>query len=110
MNHAYCGGIPGIGAFVVLVSPITTRPIKYRSDVAVRGRLMVRGTNLAFAASGARRMMGNCEWSIHPCFQSIFGWVAANQGYPSMILFSPNSDRKKRRLERCVPVCTCKSV
>ncbi len=52
------------------------------------------GKNRAFAASGALNTMGSWVWSIQPLFQSIFGWVAANQGYPSMALCSPNSVRK----------------
>ena len=44
-----------------------------------RGLLMVRGMNWAFFAFGAQSMIGSCEESIHPLFQSIFGCVAANQ-------------------------------
>src|SRR5579863_6502049 len=74
------------------------------------GRLMVRGTNWALAASSLRSMIGNWEWLIHPRFQSMRGCTAANQGYPSMALFSPRFVRKKRKRVCCDPVRTCKSV
>jgi len=74
------------------------------------GRLRVRGMNWAFAASSLRRMIGNWEWSIHPRFQSMRGWTAANQGYPSIALFSPRLVRKNRKRVCCDPVRTCRSV
>ena len=43
-----------------------------------RGLLAVRGVNRARFAFGARNIMGSCEESIHPRFQSILGCVAAN--------------------------------
>ena len=74
------------------------------------GVFVVLIVNQAFPASGVRNIMGSCEWSIQPLFQSIFGCMAANQGYPSMALFSPRFERKKRRLIRRSPVCTVRSV
>jgi hypothetical protein len=38
------------------------------------------GRNLAREASELLSITGSCPWSIHPCFQSIFGWNAVNQG------------------------------
>src|SRR5579863_9578951 len=38
------------------------------------------------------------------------GWTAANQGYPSMALFSPRFVKKNRRRVCCEPVRTCRSV
>src|SRR5579863_7150157 len=38
------------------------------------------------------------------------GWTAANQGYPSMALFSPKLVRKNRSRVCCDPVRTCRSV
>src|SRR5579863_10294748 len=38
------------------------------------------------------------------------GWTAANQGYPSMALFSPRFVRKNRKRVCCDPVRTCKSI
>ncbi len=58
------------------------------------GWLMDHGKKRAFAALGALRTIGSWVWSIQPLFQSIFGWVAANQGYPSIALCSPSSVRK----------------
>src|SRR5579863_3612962 len=77
---------------------------------SVLGRLMVWGTNWAFAASSLRSMSGSCEWSIHPHFQSMHGCTAANQGYPKMALFSPKLIRKKHNRVCCDPVQTCRSV
>src|SRR6266403_4369759 len=64
----------------------------------------------ALAASGALKTMGSWVWSIHPLFQSIFGWVAANQGYPSIALCSPSSVRKNLMLVVVDPVWVAKSV
>ncbi len=61
----------------------------------------LRFMNLVLAASIVCRMTGSCLWSIHPLAQSICGWVDANQGYPSMILWSPRSDRKNLWLVLC---------
>ena len=87
-----------------------TRPMNRVSVGRVRGLLMVRGMNRAFAASSLRKIIGNWEWSIYPRFQSMRGWVAANQGYPNIALFSPRLVKKKRRRVCCGPVRTCRSV
>ena len=102
---------PGIfGLSSVAVPPIVTLPIKYQSFSIGRGLLTVRGVNLAFFAFGARNIMGSCEESIHPLFQSIFGCVAANHEYPRIALFLPRSVRKKRNGLLVVPVWTSRSV
>jgi hypothetical protein len=72
--------------------------------------LICQGRNCALTASGAQNITGSWVWSIQPLFQSIHGWNATNHGYPRIALFSPRSDRKKRRVVCCVPVCTCRSV
>jgi hypothetical protein len=103
-NCLYCGGIGSVG----FVARMSSRPI-----CIVRiglGVLVVLSVKRAHPASGVRNIMGNCEWSIQPLFQSIFGCMAANQGYPSMALFSPKFERKNRRLTHLSPVCTARSV
>src|SRR5580692_892309 len=55
-------------------------------------------------------MRGNWLASIHPLAQSMFGCVAANHGYPRMILLSPMLVRKKCSFVLCCPVCISKSV
>jgi hypothetical protein len=60
--------------------------------------------------SGAQNITGSWVWSIHPLFQSIHGWKAANQGYPRITLFSPRLERKKQRVEHCILVCTWRLV
>ena len=80
------------------------RPIKYWSWVISLGTFLVRGTKVAFFALGARRMMGNWVWSIHPLFQSMLGCTAANQEYPKMALCSPKSVRKNQRVIVWLPV------
>src|SRR6266404_8109186 len=74
------------------------------------GWLIDRGKNRAFAALGALRTIGSCVWSIHPLFQSIFGCVATNQGYPSIALCSPSSVRKNLMLVVIDPVRVARSV
>jgi hypothetical protein len=64
----------------------------------VWGVFRVQGRKMALFVFGARSMIGNWEWLIHPFFQSIFGWVVANQGYPNIALCLPKSDRKNQRL------------
>jgi hypothetical protein len=64
------------------------------SGEMVLALLTRRGKNRAHAASGVLSMTGSWLWSIHPLFQSIHGWKAANQGYPKMALFSPRFERK----------------
>jgi hypothetical protein len=76
----------------------------------ILGLLIQCGRNHAQVASGAHSTMGSCPWLIHPLFQSILGWNAANQEYPRIALFSPRFERKKHRVDCCVPVCTCRSV
>src|SRR6266478_2295373 len=70
-----------------------------------QGLLIVCGKNRALAASGALNMMGSCVWSIHPLFQSILGWMAANHGYPRIALCSPNWVRKNLMLVVIAPIC-----
>jgi hypothetical protein len=45
-----------------------THPIKYLVSGLVRGTFFVRGTNVAFCASGAHRTISSWVWSIHPLF------------------------------------------
>src|SRR5579863_2773866 len=85
-------------------------PMNRVSVGEVLGRLTVQGMNWAFAASSLWNMIGSWEWSIHPRFQSMRGWVAANQGYPNMALFSPRFVKKNRKWVCCDLVRTCKSV
>ena len=92
------------------VSPMVALPIKYQFFTSGHGLLTVRGENLARFAFGAWSMMGSCDESIHPLFQSIFSCVATNHEYPRMALFSPRSVRKKRRGLLVVPVWTSRSV
>src|SRR5579863_4545499 len=101
-----------MGIFVVssVGSLKMIRPMNRVSVGSVRGLLIVRGMNRAFMASSLRKMTGNWEWSIHPRFQSIRGWTAANQGYPNIALFSLRLVKKKRRRVCCDPVQTCRSV
>ena len=105
--HWYSCGIfdGGLSSGAAMV----TRPMKYRSA----GRywcLCNWCVYFALVALGALNITGSWVVSIHPLFQSIHGWNAANQGYPSIAFCSPRSDRKNLRLVVCCPVCTCKSV
>ena len=75
-----------------------------------RGWLTDRGRKCALAASGALKTIGSWVWLIQPLFQSIFGWVAANQGYPSIALCSPSSVRKNLILVVVDPVRIARSV
>jgi len=83
----YCGGMKFLGS-VVLGTSIA------RHTMVCDIGLICRGRNRAFATSGLRSTMGSWSWEIHPRAQSIFGWVAMNQGYPKMTLFSLRSNRK----------------
>ena len=65
---------------------------------------------LAFSAFDALKMTRSWVVLIHPCFQLIHGWNTANQGYPSMALCSPRSDKKNLRLVVCCLAHTCKSM
>ncbi len=67
---------------------------RIRSVFMGHGLLTVHSMNRALTASGALSTMGNCVWSIHPLFQSIFGCTMANHGYPRIALCSPNCVRK----------------
>ena len=96
------GGL-SIGAAMV------TCPIKYRS-LGQYWCLCNWCVYFAFVALVALNMIGSWVVSIHPLFQSICGWNAANQGYPSMAFCSPRSDRKNLRLVICCPIRTCRSV
>ena len=86
-----------------------THPMKYRS-LRECWCLFSWCVYTTFAAFGALNIIGSWVVSINPLFQSTCGWNATNQGYPSMALCSPKSDRKNLRLVVYCPVCTCKSV
>ena len=61
-------------------------------------------------SSGVDNMSGSCSGSSHLHFQSIFGCIDENQGYPRMTLFSPSSVRKKRIVRHSVLVHVIRSV
>ena len=63
-----------------------------------------------FFLSGAHMMSSSCSASIYPLAQLMFGWVAANHGYPRMSFWSSISVRKKHSLILCCPVCISRSV
>jgi hypothetical protein len=94
-NWEYCSGTPG--TVIVGSGSKMTRAMSIRSSWWLRGVLVVLGVNCALAASTLLMITGSCEWLIHPLFQSILGWTAANQGYPRMTLLSPKSDKKNCR-------------
>src|ERR1700682_5674096 len=94
-NWEYCSGTPG--AVIVGSGSKMTRVMSIRSSWWFHGVLVVLGVNRALAVSTLLMITGSCEWSIHPLFQSILGWTAADQGYPRITLLSPKSDRKNRR-------------
>ena len=83
---------------------------KYLSFQVGRGMFLILGMKVTFCALGALSTMGSWEWSIHPFFQSILGWVAANQGYPRITLCSPRLDRKNCSVVVFCPVWTFRSV
>ena len=83
---------------------------KYLSFQVGWGMFLILGTKVAFCAFGALSTMGSWEWSIHPFFQSILGWVAANHGYPGITLCSPRSDRKNCNVVVFCPIWTFRSV
>jgi hypothetical protein len=85
-------------------------PMYNMSVSGVLGLLICRGRNRALDASGVWSIMGNWVWSIHPLLQLMQGWKATNHRYPRIALFSPRLERKKRRVEHCVPVCTYRLV
>ena len=106
--HWYWLGMSGFSS--TAVSPMVALPLKCQSFTSGCGLLIVRRENQARFAFGAQNMIGSCEESIHPLFQSIFGCVAANHEYPRIALFSPKSVRKKRRGLLVVPVWTFRLV
>jgi hypothetical protein len=83
---------------------MVTLPMKYFTSGLAWGTFLSWGVKFAFWAFSAHKMIGNWVWSIHPFFQSIFGCTAVNQGYPSIALCSPRSDKKKHSLVPVVPV------
>jgi len=91
--------------------PIVTFAMKYQSVGHIGlGTFCVRSVNFVFYAFEARRTTGSWVWSIHPRFQSIRGCIAENQGYPSIALCSPRSDRKNHSVVLVDPVWTSRSV
>ena len=68
---------------------MVTLPMRCRSRCIGLGTFFVHGAKMAFFALSAQKIIGSWVWSIHPYFQSIFGWFAANHGYPNMALCSP---------------------
>ena len=103
--HWYSGGIiPVLGSCFCSAGWIVTLPMKYRFWSIGRGWFSFLERNLAFPASLALKIMGRWDWSIHPFFQSMRGWTAANHGYPSIAFCPPRSERKKWRLVTLVPV------
>ena len=85
-------------------------PMKYRSWRMGHGMFFDRMAKIAFFMLSVWKMIGNWVWSIHPCFQSIFSWLAANHGYPNMAFCLPIWVRKKHSLVVLLPVCTWRSV
>jgi hypothetical protein len=85
-------------------------PMYSLSVLTVLILLTCQGRNCALVTFEAQNITDSWVWLIHPLFQLICGWNAANHGYPRIALFSPRSDRKKQRVDRCVPVCTCRLV
>ena len=53
---------------------------------------------------------GSWVLSIHPLAQSIFGWFAANHGWPRMAFWSARLVRKNRNHTFRFPVCISRSV
>ena len=84
--------------------------MKYRLHWIDQGIFFDWGVKIARFALLARKIIGSWVWSIHPYFQSIFGWFATNHGYPNMAFYSPIWVRKKHSFVILLPVCTCKSV
>ena len=56
------------------------------------------------------KMSGNWSLSIHPHAQSIFGWLAANHGYPRIAFWSARSVRKNHNHTFWLPVCISRLV
>ena len=105
--HLYSSGIFDGG--LLTGAARVTHPMKYHSFDGhwCLCNLCVYTTFMAF---GVLNMIGSWVVLIHPLFQSTCGWNAVNQGYPSMALCSPKSNRKNLRLVICCPVFTCRSM
>ena len=86
------------------MDPMVTFPMKYWVVSMGRGLLIDRGMNRAHFMLLALRMIGSCDESIHPHFQSILGCTAANQEYPSIALFSLRSVKKNCSFDWFGPV------
>jgi hypothetical protein len=108
--HRYSSGILFFSWGQGCLGWIVTLPMKYLVFSLMWDTFFVRGTNIAFCTSGARKTIGNWVWSIHPFFQSILGWTTVNHGYPKMALCSPKLDRKNRSLVVAVSVLVSKLV
>ena len=83
---------------------------KYLSFHVGQGTLLILGMKTAFYMFGALMMMGSCEWSINPLFQSILGCVAANHRYPRITLCSSRSDKKNWSIVVFCPIWMFRSV
>ena len=75
-----------------------THPMKYWAWETSLGTFLVHGMKDAFFTLGARRVMVNWVWSIHPLLQSMSGCTTVNQEYPKMALCSPKLVRKNWRV------------
>ena len=78
--HSYSSGSWWFGGVSGLVGWMVTLLMSYWLGRGGRGEFLLLGAKIAFFALSAHRMMGNWVWSIHPRFQSILGWTAANHG------------------------------
>ena len=56
------------------------------------------------------RMSSSCSLSIHPQAQSIFGWLAANHGYPRMAFWLAKLVRKNCNHTLWLSICISKSM
>jgi hypothetical protein len=100
----YCSGMFASGRLPLGL--MITLPIYSLSLGVILGLLTCHGRKHVLSISWVLKIIGSCIWSIHPRFQSIRGWKAANHGYPRMALFSSKSERKNQSVECCAPVCT----
>ena len=92
------------GSSMVFVALMVTFLIKYWVVLTGQGLFTDWGTKRACFALLAWRIIDSWDASIHPCFQSILGCMAANQEWPSMALFSPRSVKKNLSLDQFGPV------
>ena len=99
--HWYSSGIFDGG--LSIGAAMVTRPMKYCS-CGWYWHLCNQCVYFTLVALDALNMIGSWVVLIHPLFQSIRGWNAVNQGYPSMAFCSPRSNRKNLRLVVCCPV------